>query len=247
MTSTDKLLLNNVPSTTTPINGTKSDTGKKKAKSKSQDVVSPPSVPQVPTGQARLPLARVKRIIKLDEDVRACSNSAAFAVTVATEMFIQYMCEQGLHMSRSDRRKTLHYKDLANAVHKLDELEFLSGEYIYASSDDRMSSAHIHIDVVPRTIPLHKVLKDRRARAEADGRIEPMPDIEPASVADSEGAILNPGTAHASVHNAAKSAPVPILPRGQTTLVLPIQPAAVETEARPPPAPVLHSDPMDED
>ncbi|KAK9370274.1 histone-fold-containing protein [Lipomyces kononenkoae] len=228
MSSTDKVLLNELPAATTPKNGTKSDTGKKKAKSHSQDSVSPMSAAQAaPTGQVRLPLARVKRIIKLDEDVRACSNSAAFAVTVATEMFIQYMCEQGLQMSRSDRRKTLHYKDLANAVHKLDELEFLS-------------------DVVPRTIPLHKVLKDRRARAEADGLIEPMPDIEPASVAHTDGANLIPGTTHASLHDA-KAAPVAILPKGQTTLVIPRQPPPSQTEARPPPAVVLSSDLMDED
>ncbi|KAK9491910.1 histone-fold-containing protein [Lipomyces doorenjongii] len=128
MTSADKQPLGDLPAATTPINGTKSSSEKKKPKSHNKEV-TPTSVTQPPTGQASLPLARVKRIIKLDEDVRACSNSAAFAVTVATEMFIQYMCEQGLHMSRSDRRKTLHYKDLANAVHKLDELEFLSGKY----------------------------------------------------------------------------------------------------------------------
>ncbi|KAK9483853.1 histone-fold-containing protein [Lipomyces starkeyi] len=126
MTSADKQPLDDLAAATTPIlNGAKSSSGKKKTKSHNN---TPTSITQPPTGQASLPLARVKRIIKLDEDVRACSNSAAFAVTVATEMFIQYMCEQGLHMSRSDRRKTLHYKDLANAVHKLDELEFLSGK-----------------------------------------------------------------------------------------------------------------------
>ncbi|KAK9322993.1 histone-fold-containing protein [Lipomyces orientalis] len=133
MTSADKELLNDLPAEITPINGTKSNSGKKKAKSTSDEGLTPTSLTQPPTGQASLPLARVKRIIKLDEDVRACSNSAAFAVTVATEMFIQYMCEQGLHMSRSDRRKTLHYKDLASAVHKLDELEFLSGKHNFSS------------------------------------------------------------------------------------------------------------------
>ncbi|KAK9468612.1 histone-fold-containing protein [Lipomyces arxii] len=80
-----------------------------------------------PTGSVSLPLSRVKKIIKLDDDVRACSTSATFAVTVATEMFIEYLCEQGLQMSKSDKRKVLHYKDLASAVHRLDELEFLSG------------------------------------------------------------------------------------------------------------------------
>ncbi|KAK7203149.1 hypothetical protein BZA70DRAFT_283986 [Myxozyma melibiosi] len=135
-----------------------SATGSKSSSRKKDDAGKPRSTPTTtneeddgPTGQTTLPLARVKKIIKLDEDVRACSNSASFAVTVATEMFIQYLCEKSLQMSKSDKRKTLHYKDLASAVHKLDELEFLS-------------------DVIPRTVPLQKVLKDRRARAEVDGQ-----------------------------------------------------------------------------
>ncbi|KAK9384267.1 histone-fold-containing protein [Lipomyces mesembrius] len=227
MTSADKQPLDDLPAVTTPINGAKSSAGKKKTKSHNKEVVTPTSVTQPPTGQASLPLARVKRIIKLDEDVRACSNSAAFAVTVATEMFIQYMCEQGLHMSRSDRRKTLHYKDLANAVHKLDELEFLS-------------------DVIPRTIPLHKVLKDRRARAEAEGVSDPMPDIEPAVEAGTDGAIPIPGAAITSVHKA-KPPPVHSLPKGQTTLIVPMQPVPAQTESQPQAAVVLPSDPMDED
>ncbi|KAK9476394.1 histone-fold-containing protein [Lipomyces japonicus] len=94
-----------------------------------------------------LPLSRVKRIIKLDEDVRACSNSAAYAVTIATELFIQFICEQGSQMAKADKRKGLQYKDLANAVHRTEELEFLS-------------------DVIPRTVPLGKVLKERSRRLE---------------------------------------------------------------------------------
>ncbi|KAK9447556.1 histone-fold-containing protein, partial [Limtongia smithiae] len=81
------------------------------------------------TGQTQLPLSRVKKIIKLDDDVRACSNSGTFAVTIATEMFIRHLCERGLIMSRGERRKQLLYRDIATAVHKCDELEFLSGEF----------------------------------------------------------------------------------------------------------------------
>ncbi|KAL8815197.1 MAG: hypothetical protein Q9223_005644 [Gallowayella weberi] len=53
------------------------------------------------TGSASLPLARVKRILALDEDIHQCSNNGAFVITVATEMFI-------------------------SAVSRLDNLEFLS-------------------------------------------------------------------------------------------------------------------------
>ncbi|KAK9455081.1 histone-fold-containing protein [Dipodascopsis uninucleata] len=103
-----------------------------------------PSEKNTNTGGISLPLSRVKRIIKLDEDVRACSNPAAFAIAVATEMFIKHICEQGAQISKNDKRKTLLYKDLANAVDRSDELEFLT-------------------DVIPRTMPLSKALKERKA------------------------------------------------------------------------------------
>jgi len=92
----------------------------------------------------------VKRIIKLDEEIGACSNSAAFLVTVAAEMFIQYLAKQGYKGAQKDRRKNLQYKDLANAVAALDTLEFLS-------------------DTIPRTVPYRKVAAERR---KAGGELE---------------------------------------------------------------------------
>ncbi|KAI9772356.1 MAG: hypothetical protein M1839_002492 [Geoglossum umbratile] len=102
--------------------------------------------PDEVTGQAALPLARVKRIIHLDEDVANCSTNAAFVVTVATEMFVQYLAEQGHNVAKSERkpRRNIQYKDLANAVSRIDNLEFLA-------------------DVVPRTIP-YKQYKEKKSK-----------------------------------------------------------------------------------
>jgi len=84
--------------------------------------------PEEITGSAALPLARVKRILQLDEDISQCSNNAAFVITVATEMFIRYLAEQGHNIVKSERkpRRNIQYKDLANAVARIDNLEFLS-------------------------------------------------------------------------------------------------------------------------
>ncbi|KAI4260124.1 MAG: hypothetical protein L6R42_004208 [Xanthoria sp. 1 TBL-2021] len=80
------------------------------------------------TGSASLPLARVKRILALDEDINQCSNNGAFVITVATEMFIRYLAEQALNVVKSERkpRRNIQYKDLANAVARIDNLEFLT-------------------------------------------------------------------------------------------------------------------------
>jgi len=101
------------------------------------------------TGQAQLPLARVKKIIALDSDIAMCSNNAAFVITVATEMFIQYLAEQGHNVVKSERkpRRNIQYRDLASAVSRMDTLEFLS-------------------DIVPRTVP-YKQIKEKKARDQA--------------------------------------------------------------------------------
>jgi len=96
-------------------------------------------------GQAQLPLSRVKKIIGLDSDINMCSNNAAFVITLATEMFIQYMAEQGHNVVKSERkpRRNIQYRDLSNAVARLDNLEFL-------------------VDIVPRTVP-YKQAKEKKA------------------------------------------------------------------------------------
>ncbi|CAO1601459.1 hypothetical protein XANCAGTX0491_005119 [Xanthoria calcicola] len=104
------------------------------------------------TGSASLPLARVKRILALDEDINQCSNNGAFVLTVATEMFIRYLAEQALNVVKSERkpRRNIQYKDLANAVARIDNLEFLT-------------------DVIPKTTTFreYKEKKSKSAKANA--------------------------------------------------------------------------------
>ncbi|KAF2488127.1 histone-fold-containing protein, partial [Neohortaea acidophila] len=80
------------------------------------------------TGSASLPLARVKKIIASDPDVSNCSNNAAFMITVAAEMFIQHLVEQSYNVVKSERkpRRNIQYRDVANAVARAENLEFLT-------------------------------------------------------------------------------------------------------------------------
>ncbi|KAH8894116.1 hypothetical protein GQ53DRAFT_744886 [Thozetella sp. PMI_491] len=79
------------------------------------------------TGQTQLPLTRVKKIVNVDKDIGICSNNAAFVITLATELFIQHLAQEGQNMAKVDRkpRRNIQYKDLANAVTHHDHLEFL--------------------------------------------------------------------------------------------------------------------------
>ncbi|XXG99340.1 hypothetical protein Hte_005677 [Hypoxylon texense] len=101
------------------------------------------------TGQTQLPLSRVKKIIAQDQDINICSNNAAFVITLATEMFVQYLSSESLNMARTDRkpRRNIQYKDLAGAVSLNDNLEFLE-------------------DVIPKTVP-YKQIKAQAARTRA--------------------------------------------------------------------------------
>ncbi|KAH8594392.1 hypothetical protein B0O99DRAFT_513921 [Bisporella sp. PMI_857] len=77
-----------------------------------------------PTGTTQLPsctnpvVARVKRIINIDQDVNTCSNQAAFVITLATEMFIQYLAEAGHNVVKSERkpRRNIQYRDLGTPL-----------------------------------------------------------------------------------------------------------------------------------
>ncbi|KAF2148975.1 hypothetical protein K461DRAFT_297449 [Myriangium duriaei CBS 260.36] len=98
------------------------------------------------TGTVSLPLTRVKKIIHADDDIANCSNNAAFAIAVATEQFLQYLVEQTHHVVKAERkpRRNIQYRDVANAVARHDNLEFLT-------------------DVVPRTVTV-KAHKERVAQ-----------------------------------------------------------------------------------
>ncbi|KAL6249353.1 hypothetical protein RBB50_003206 [Rhinocladiella similis] len=89
---------------------------------------APVEPPEAITGTSVLPLARVKKIIAMDDDIAQCSTTAAFAISIATENFIRYLAEQSHNVVKSERkpRKTLAYKDIATAISRIDNLEFLS-------------------------------------------------------------------------------------------------------------------------
>ncbi|KAK4141064.1 histone-fold-containing protein [Dichotomopilus funicola] len=101
------------------------------------------------TGQTQLPLTRVKKIIAVDPDINICSNNAAFVITLATEMFVQYLTSTAQNMAKTERkpRRNIQYKDMANAVALQDNLEFLE-------------------DIIPKTTS-YKDIKGKAAAARA--------------------------------------------------------------------------------
>ncbi|KAK0088778.1 hypothetical protein PV325_010718 [Microctonus aethiopoides] len=73
--------------------------------------------------ELRLPLSRVKTIMKSSPHVESIGQDGLFVVTKATEMFIHYLTEEAHKQSR--KATSLEYKNLAEVVQTNETLEFL--------------------------------------------------------------------------------------------------------------------------
>jgi len=72
-----------------------------------------------------LPLARIKRIMKSDEDVRMISAEAPVLFAKACEMFILELTLRSWNYSESNKRRTLQKEDIQTAIKKTDIFDFL--------------------------------------------------------------------------------------------------------------------------
>ncbi|KAL5116506.1 hypothetical protein ACEQ8H_005627 [Pleosporales sp. CAS-2024a] len=105
------------------------------------------------TGHVSLPLARVQKIIHADPERLNVTKNAAFAIALATEMFIQHLATTTHNVVKAERkpRRNIQYRDVSSAVAKTDNLEFA-------------------VDVVPKTATWREVKRRREQAVEdADG------------------------------------------------------------------------------
>lgn len=93
-----------------------------------------------------LPLARIKKIMKSDEDVRMISAEAPVLFAKACEMFILELTHRAWAQTEEAKRRTLQRSDISAAIQKTDIFDFL-------------------IDIVPRDDPKKD---DRPASAAVD-------------------------------------------------------------------------------
>nr|CCA21060.1 nuclear transcription factor Y subunit putative [Albugo laibachii Nc14] len=73
----------------------------------------------------QLPLARIKKIMKADEDVRMISAEAPVLFAKACEMFIQELSMRSWTHTEENKRRTLQRSDIAAALAKSDMFDFL--------------------------------------------------------------------------------------------------------------------------
>lgn len=87
-------------------------------------------VSEVPSDPAvfknhQLPLARIKKIMKSDEDVRMISAEAPVLFAKACEMFILELTLRSWMHAEENKRRTLQRNDVAAAITKTDIFDFL--------------------------------------------------------------------------------------------------------------------------
>nr|UYC36128.1 OF21762 [Phoebe bournei] len=72
-----------------------------------------------------LPLARIKKIMKADEDVRMISAEAPVVFAKACEMFILELTLRSWIHTEENKRRTLQKNDIAAAITRTDIFDFL--------------------------------------------------------------------------------------------------------------------------
>jgi len=72
-----------------------------------------------------LPLARIKKIMKMDEDVKMISAEAPLIFAKAAQMFITELSLRAWIHTEDSKRRTLQRNDVATAITKFDQFDFL--------------------------------------------------------------------------------------------------------------------------
>jgi nuclear transcription factor Y gamma len=73
----------------------------------------------------QLPLARIKRIVKADEDVRMISAESPVLFAKACEMFILELTLRSWIHTEENKRRTLQKNDITAAISSTDIFDFL--------------------------------------------------------------------------------------------------------------------------
>ena len=107
-----------------------------------------------------LPLARIKKIMKSDEDVRMISSEAPVLFAKACEMFVLELTMRAWSHAQENKRRTLQRSDIAAAITKTDIFDFL-------------------IDIVPKDEPPTGAAPGAGTMATTAGGDAALPNISP--------------------------------------------------------------------
>lgn len=102
-----------------------------------------------------LPLARIKKVMKTDEDVKMISTEAPILFAKGCDIFITELTLRAWIHAEEDKRRTLQKSDIANAISKSDMFDFLldiiSKEDLENNSNPETSTKdNSELNVIPK-------------------------------------------------------------------------------------------------
>eukprot|EP00743_Colponemidia_sp_Colp-15_P008535 GILK01009287.1.p1 GENE.GILK01009287.1~~GILK01009287.1.p1 ORF type:complete len:159 (-),score=32.25 GILK01009287.1:50-481(-) len=89
-----------------------------------------------------LPIARVKRIMKVNDEVNHIGGEAAIAVAKAAELFLEHLARASFKRTKVEGRKTVQVIDMVNAVQSRKSLDFLSPLFVRHKRKHHESKHH---------------------------------------------------------------------------------------------------------
>ena len=77
----------------------------------------------------RLPLGRVKNMVKMDPDISLASQESVFLIVKATELFVASLAKEVHRKASEAKRKILQKRDveLTTCIEEIEQLAFLEG------------------------------------------------------------------------------------------------------------------------
>ena len=78
------------------------------------------------TSLIRFPLAKIKNIMKLDNDIKLCQKDAYTVIGKMTELFLQELARGAYAVCKSCRRKTINLEDINSAIKMDPKMGFIN-------------------------------------------------------------------------------------------------------------------------
>ncbi|CAB3374144.1 Hypothetical predicted protein [Cloeon dipterum] len=79
---------------------------------------------------SRLPLSRIKQIIKLDSDVDRVNGEATFLIAKSAELFLQSFSQEIYKVTSRSKKKTIQLRDINTCIEEVMCMQFLEGCFL---------------------------------------------------------------------------------------------------------------------
>mmetsp|Transcript_12337 Transcript_12337/g.18702 ORF Transcript_12337/g.18702 Transcript_12337/m.18702 type:complete len:363 (+) Transcript_12337:93-1181(+) len=98
------------------------------------------------------PLARIKRTVKLDPDVKNLQKEAVVAIAKATELFLAFLGLRSAQVASRNRRRTVKTPDVLEVVHTNPILQFLRKDFPLPKKVPKEPTAAVKNAMVQKTV-----------------------------------------------------------------------------------------------